>query len=112
MPDGPTDALVAAEPTTKAVVTDAADRQRYEAHVDEVLAGVLEYVARGERIILVHTEVGSAFEGRGVAASLTKFAIDDARRLGRRVIAECPYVKRYLAKHPDDLDIVVGKVQV
>lgn len=43
-----------------------------------------------------------------MAAALTRFALDDARKVGRRVIALCPYVTRYLAKHPEDLDIVVG----
>ena len=92
------------------LIADAPERQRYEAHVDDALAGVLEYVVRRDRIILVHTEVTPEFEGRGVAAALTRFALDDARQLGRRVIAACPYVKQYLARHPDDLDIVIGNV--
>lgn len=92
------------------LIADAPERQRYEAHVDDALAGVLEYVVRRDRIILVHTEVSTEFEGRGVAAALTRFALDDARQLGRRVIAACPYVKQYLARHPDDLDIVIGNV--
>jgi uncharacterized protein len=92
------------------LIADAPERQRYEAHVDDALAGVLEYVVRRDRIILVHTEVSPEFEGRGVAAALTRFALDDARQLGRRVIAACPYVKQYLARHPDDLDIVIGNV--
>lgn len=92
------------------LIADAPERQRYEAHVDDALAGVLEYVVRRDRIILVHTQVSPEFEGRGVAAALTRFALDDARQLGRRVIAACPYVKQYLARHPDDLDIVIGNV--
>ncbi len=92
------------------VITDAPERGRYEAHLDGVLAGVLEYTIRRDRILLVHTEVSPAFEGRGVAAAITRFALDDARRLGRRVIATCPYVRRYLARHPEDLDIVIGRV--
>lgn len=90
-------------------ITDAPERQRYEAHLDGALAGVLEYVLRRDRIILAHTEVEPVVEGRGVAAALTRFALDDARRLGRRVIATCPYVRRYLARHPEDLDIVIGR---
>jgi predicted GNAT family acetyltransferase len=89
-------------------ITDAAERQRYEAHLDGGLAGVLEYVVKHGRIALVHTEVSPDYEGRGVAAGLARFALDDARRRGLRVIASCPYVQRYLAKHPADHDIVVG----
>ena len=94
--------------TTAAAVADAPDAQRYEAELDGQLAGVLEYVVKGDRIALVHTEVAPAFEGQGVAGALARFALDDARRRGLRVIASCPYVRRYLAKHPEDHDIVVG----
>ena len=92
----------------KLVVADAPDVQRYEAWLDGQLAGVLEYVIKRGRIALVHTEVAPAFEGHGIAAALARFALDDARRRGLRVIASCPYVRRYLAKHPEDHDIVVG----
>ncbi len=100
----------AAPPSEPPSIADAPERQRYEAHLDGTLAGVLDYVVRRDRIILVHTEVPPEFEGRGVAAALTRFALDDARRLGRRVIVTCSYVKRYLSRHPEDLDIVVGNV--
>jgi predicted GNAT family acetyltransferase len=90
------------------VVTDAPGAERYEAHLDGELAGVLEYVVKRGRIALVHTEVAPAFEGRGVGAALARFALDDARARGLRVIASCPYVRSYLAKHPEDHDIVVG----
>jgi hypothetical protein len=93
---------------TSPVVTDAPEAQRYEASLDGELAGVLEYAVKRGRIALVHTEVAPAFEGRGVGAALARFALDDARRRELRVIASCPYVRSYLAKHPEDHDIVVG----
>jgi len=89
-------------------VAEAPDAQRYEARLGDELAGVLEYVVRRGRIALVHTEVAPAFEGRGIAAALARFALDDARRRGLPVIASCPYVRAYLAKHPEDHDNVVG----
>ncbi len=99
------------DPTTGAsspVVADASERERYEASIDGVLAGILEYKVRRDRIALIHTEVLPAFEGRGLAAAIVRFALDDARAQGRKVIATCPYVQSYLARHPEDLDIVVG----
>ena len=90
------------------MVADAPERQRYEAHVDGVLAGILEYKVKQDRIALIHTEVPPEFEGHGVAAAITKFALDDARKRGLRVLALCPYVRRYLETHPEDLDIVVS----
>ncbi len=82
------------------VVVDAPEAQRYEARLDGDLAGVLEYVVKRGRIGLVHTEVAPAFEGRGVAAALARFALDDARARELRVIASCPYVRSYLAEAP------------
>jgi uncharacterized protein len=93
------------------VVADAPDNARFEAELDGTLAGILNYVVKHGRIALVHTEVLPAFEGRGVAAGLTRFALDDARQRGLMVIAICPYVRRYLETHPADMDIVVGMSQ-
>lgn len=89
------------------LITDAEDRHRYEAHLDGALAGFLDYVVKHGRIALIHTEVPAAFGGHGVAAGLTRFALDDARQRGLMVIVICPYVRRYLETHPDDMDIVV-----
>ncbi len=97
-----------ADAASSPVVADAPQRERYEASIDGVLAGILEYKLRRDRIALIHTEVLPAFEGRGLAAAIVRYALDDARRRGRKVIATCPYVQSYLARHPDDLDIVVG----
>ena len=91
------------------VVTDATEHHRYEAHLDDgALAGFLDYIVKHGRIALIHTEVPKAFEGHGVAAALTRFALDDARRRQLMVIVICPYVRRYLETHPEDRDIVVG----
>ncbi len=89
------------------VIGDASARDRYEAHIDGELAGVLEYKVTRGRIALIHTEVLPIHEGRGVGSALVRFALDDARRRGLRVIPTCPYVQGYLKRHPAD-DIVVG----
>ena len=53
-------------------------------------------------------EVRPEYAGRGLGSKLVRFALDDARRRGLRVIAICPYVQDYLTRHPEDHDIVVG----
>jgi len=94
------------------VVTDNPDADRYEAHLDGTLAGILEYTEKRSRIGLVHTEVARAFGGRGIAAELARFALADARRRGLRVIVLCPYVRAYLERHPEDRDVVVSPTHV
>ena len=96
-------------PPARPVITDATERQRYEAHLDGELAGVLEYVIKRGRLALVHTAVLPDHEGQGIGSALVRFALDDARRRQLRVIAICPYVQAYLTRHPEDEDIVVGR---
>lgn len=86
------------------------DRQRYEARLDGQLAGFAEYELRGEDLIVfTHTEVDDAFEGRGVAGAIARFALDDVRATGtRRVVPRCPFIKSWIEKHPDYQDLVAG----
>lgn len=93
------------------VITDAPDRGRFEAHFDDVLVGVLEYVLKHGRLALIHTEVLPDREGKGIGSALVRHALDHARASGLRVIPMCPYVQRYLARHPEDDDIVVGRAR-
>jgi len=89
-------------------IVDAEAAQRYEARLDGDLAGYIDYVVKRARLALIHTEVMPAHQGRGVGADLTRFALDDARRRGLRVLAICPYVRAYVERHPEAQDIVVG----
>lgn len=91
------------------LLSDAPDRDRFEARRDGELAGVLEYIVKRGRIALVHTEVMPAHEGQGIGSALVRFAMAEARRRELRVIATCPYVQSYLERHHEDDDIVVGR---
>jgi predicted GNAT family acetyltransferase len=86
-------------------VRDNAAQSRYEASVAGRLAGVLTYTVREDTAELLHTEVGDEFQGRGVAEDLVRQALDDARARGRRVVPTCPYVGRFLDKHPEYRDL-------
>ena len=89
-------------------IVDVEAAQRYEARVDDELAGYLDYIEKRGRLALVHTEVLPAHEGQGIAGGLARFAFDHARRRGLRVIVICPYLRTYVARHPETHDIVVG----
>jgi predicted GNAT family acetyltransferase len=91
------------------IISDAAERGRFEAHLDGELAGIPEYVLKYGRLALVHTEVLPVHEGQGIGSRLVRHALDHARASGYRVIAVCPYVQSYLVRHPEDDDIVVGR---
>ncbi|HEX8009806.1 MAG TPA: GNAT family N-acetyltransferase [Casimicrobiaceae bacterium] len=58
---------------------------------------------------LVHTGVDPNLRGRGVAEALAETAIAYARGHAMRIVATCPYVQRWLAKHPEHNDLVVAR---
>ncbi|MBI2764408.1 MAG: N-acetyltransferase [Chloroflexi bacterium] len=89
------------------VVRDNPARERYEVSYGGQTAE-LAYRVDGGRIVLIHTGVPAALEGHGIAGRLAKFALDDARARGLRVVPQCPYVRAYLEKHPEYADLVAS----
>ncbi len=69
---------------------------------------VLNYVADGDRLSLVHTEVPAALEGGGYGSALARAALDYARANGLGVVPSCPFVATYLQRHPEYNDLVVA----
>ena len=74
---------------------------RFTATVDGKRA-VLDYTLAADVMTITHTEVPDAIEGRGIAAQLTRKALDAARERGWRVVPACSYAASYLARHPLD----------
>ncbi|QCX27796.1 GNAT family N-acetyltransferase [Nocardioides jishulii] len=84
-------------------VTRNPDRNRYEATFDgeSTVAGFVDYQETHELIVLTHTEVDPTFEGRGVANSLARAALDDVRQRGLKALVTCPFIIRWLRGHPE-----------
>lgn len=55
-----------------------------------------------------HTEVPLDLRGRGIAGALVKAALADVRSRGERIVPTCPFVKAYLARHPEDQPLAVS----
>lgn len=87
-------------------VREAPDKHRFEIWVGDALAGFTVYQAQPERYTFVHTEIDPAFGGRGLASILIKDTLDDMRSRGIAVLPQCPFVRRYISRHPDYLDLV------
>jgi predicted GNAT family acetyltransferase len=83
-----------------------ANEHRYEIHVDGTLAGFSHVRENDEAVTFTHTEIFDQFEGQGLASELVTWALDDVRARGKKVVALCPYVKRYIQKHPDYADLL------
>lgn len=79
---------------------------RFEITADGAVAGFAQFVDRGGRRIFFHTEIGEEFGGRGLAGIVVEQAVSASRAEGKTVVPVCPYVKKWLGKHPDHDDIV------
>ena len=80
-------------------------KHRYELAVDGHIAATHYEIADGV-ITFVHTEVPPELGGKGIGSKLIKGALDQVRAEGLKVIAECPFVKAYIEKHPDYADLL------
>jgi predicted GNAT family acetyltransferase len=87
-------------------ITHVPDEQRYEARVDDERAGFLAYRRSDGLVVLAETQVDAAYEGRGIGGTLARAALDDARREHLRVQPRCPFVRRWIERHPDYADLV------
>lgn len=87
-------------------VRDNPERGRYEAYVGSALAGYTDYHAQPGLVTLLHTEVDTAFEGRGVGSELVRRMLDDIRRRNATVLPVCPFARAFLQRHPEFADVV------
>jgi predicted GNAT family acetyltransferase len=86
-------------------VSDNPAQQRYELAVDGHVAASYYEIADGV-ITFVHTEVPPELGGKGIGSKLIKGALDQVRAEGLKVIAQCPFVKAYIEKHPEYADLL------
>lgn len=80
---------------------------RYELWVDDAVVGMIVYRSRPGVRTLVHTELDPAFQDRGLGSILVARALEDIRDQGLTVEPICPFVQRFLRKHPEYEGLVV-----
>jgi predicted GNAT family acetyltransferase len=57
-------------------------------------------------ITFMHTEVPEALSGRGIGSQLAKGALDLVRAQKLKVVAQCPFIAGYIAKHAAYQDLL------
>lgn len=77
--------------------------RRYSARIEGEEA-VADYLEEGDTVVFTHTVVPESQRGRGVGDELVRQALEDTRRRGRKIAATCPFVVRYLERHPEYQD--------
>jgi predicted GNAT family acetyltransferase len=83
-----------------AEVIDNTDASRFELRTDGWLAELI-YRIRGDRLVLVHTEVPVELEGRGIGGRLVTAAVDRAAREKLTLVPLCPFARGWLERHPE-----------
>jgi uncharacterized protein len=75
----------------------------------EVAGGTAELSYRpvnAGTIDLVHTGVPEEAAGQGIAGKLAKAAFAWARQHGMKLVVTCPFVTKWLERHPEEQDLV------
>ena len=86
-------------------VVNVPERHRYEIRRDGEMLGFSAYQRADQLIVFTHTEVEPSLEGQGIGGQLVRGALDDVRALGVQVLPICPFVQRWMARHPDYSDL-------
>lgn len=87
---------------------DVPDASRYEGRLGrrDQIAAILDYRRMEHSLVLLHTEVQSGFEGQGVGSRFAKAVFEDLRHRGLTVVPKCPFILRWLERHPEQQDIL------
>ncbi|MBM3623575.1 MAG: N-acetyltransferase [Alphaproteobacteria bacterium] len=86
-------------------VVDNPARNRFEMDVDGSIAFV-DYRAMGDVLVVPHTEVPRALEGRGVGTELVLGSLDLIRASGRKVRPLCGFYANVIRRHPEYRDLL------
>ena len=87
-------------------ITHETELNRFSVTVDDQLC-VLEYELADNLMTITHTRVPPAVGGKGIAAELTRTALETARQHQWRVVPQCSYAAIYITRHPQYADLTV-----
>ena len=87
-------------------ITDVSERRRYEIAIDGVVVGIAVYRRRPGVISFIHTEIDPSRKGEGLGTLLIRAALDSARAEGLAVLPYCPFVRNFIDRHREYLDLV------
>ena len=87
-------------------IRDNPEKHRFEVVVEGSVAGFARYRDESGAVAFVHTEVDDAYEGQGLGSRLVREALRQVADRGRAVLPYCPFVRAYLQRHPELVDVV------
>ena len=81
--------------------------ERFEMMLDDGSIAYLSYTLNDHTASFEHTFVPDQFQGKGLAARLTKAALSEARVKGWKVIPACRYVDVFIRRNSGYSDLLV-----
>ena len=81
---------------------------RFEIDISGKLA-YAQYILSNNVMNIHHTYTPPELRGRGIAATITKFALDYCKANGLKVIPECPYTHEYIYQHKEYMDLLASQ---
>lgn len=82
--------------------TNESDANRYAMHDGDTLVGVLDYAKNAHEIALVRAFTQPPFRGRGLAAELMEFAVNDIEATSSlRIVPTCWYAAEWFERNPE-----------
>ncbi len=82
------------------------EEERFEAIANQEVIGVVNYYQEDDIVIVTHTGVETKYEGRGIAAALTKEMLFYITVNNLKVNPLCSYTKVYIERHPEYQNLV------
>jgi uncharacterized protein len=83
------------------------DAHRYTLHIDGELVGVLDYALSSDAISFTRSFTAPAHRGKGHAAELVEFAVNDVEKTStRRIVPMCWYAGQWFDDHPERADLL------
>jgi predicted GNAT family acetyltransferase len=82
-------------------IRDNPAMSRFEMPLGDGALAVAYYKVEDGRVVLLHTEVPQELSGLGYGSRLAHDVFEASRRDGKRVIAKCPFMSSYAARHPE-----------
>ena len=93
---------------TQVIQTNDEKHGQFEALYSEKHAGLMTYTWAGaDRIIIDHTEVEPAYNGKGVGKEMVYKAVEFARQNNVKIIPLCPFASATFKKNEDIQDVLV-----
>src|ERR1041385_6085234 len=80
--------------------------RRYELRVGSEVASVADYQPDGAVWVFDHTETDPRFRGRGLAAKLVRWALDDVKGRGVKIVPTCCFVADFVEAHAEYASLV------